>query len=262
MAVVSRAPELLQQARVDRRGRCHQRAGFSLVDLLVALAVMLLLIGLMLPTLSGVRETTRKIVCMSNVRQKTLAMGMYADDFRSALPYSRSYGKSLNDPTFDPKYLMAARLAPPSGGFDGLGTLFHMGYGTVPGVYYCPSHTGTIRLDNYLAAWQRTANATILTNFQFRGGSSTGVTRLDALDARLALISDGLSTVKDFNHTTGGNVAWSDQSVVWYDDKGGNLIKTIPVDSTTPGAPTKVLNAWQLLDEGPKSASNTLILTP
>jgi hypothetical protein len=210
---------------------------------------MLLLIGLMLPTLRGVRETTRKIVCMSNIRQQTLAMGMYADDSRSVLPYSRSYSKSLNDPLFDPKYLMAARLGPPSGGFDGLGLLHHMGYGTVPGVYYCPSHTGTIRLDNYLPAWRSVANASVLTNFQFRGGSSTGVTRLDALDARLSLISDGLATVQDFNHTTGGNVAGSDQSVVWFDDKGGNLINTIPTDSTTPGAPAKVLEAWQLLDQ-------------
>jgi type II secretory pathway pseudopilin PulG len=225
--------------------------GFTLIDLLVSVAVIALLIGIMLPTLVGVRETARKVVCMSNVRQVSLAMGMYADTYRSELPPSRSYSKSLSDPTFDPRLLMAARLSSQVGGpgasFDGLGLLHHLSFGVVPGIFYCPSHRGETRLTTYAAQWGDTPGM-VFTNYSYRGGSARGVTRLDRLPGRIALISDGLASDDDFNHNIGANVAWSDQSVVWFADAGGDLVKNLPDQSNEALAQKKVLDAWQLLD--------------
>ena len=227
-----------------RARRCR---GFTLLDVLVALAVMGVLISLLMPTLSMVRDTTRKIVCASNIRQLGLSMAMYSEDYRGQLPYSRFYRKSLGDPAFDTRELMTVRLALlPS--FDGLGLLHAHNYGTVPGVYFCPSHQGLNRPDVYASAWGDEA-ATVISNFQFRGGASNGQTRFDRLDSRLSLISDGLASQADFNHSTGGNVLSTDLSVAWFNDSSGRLLRALPLETNEMGSRAKLQQAWNLLDQ-------------
>ncbi|MBA4039518.1 MAG: hypothetical protein C0468_04225 [Planctomyces sp.] len=58
------------------------RRGFTLVELLAAIAVIGVLIGLLAPALAGARESGRRAVCMSNVRQLVLAAEAYANDHR------------------------------------------------------------------------------------------------------------------------------------------------------------------------------------
>jgi prepilin-type N-terminal cleavage/methylation domain-containing protein len=57
------------------------RRGFSLVELLVCIAVVTLLIGLLLPGLSAIRRTARMTACLSNVRQLGMSWQMYASDY-------------------------------------------------------------------------------------------------------------------------------------------------------------------------------------
>src|SRR6187401_2774510 len=75
---------------IDREhtARRNRARAFSLVDVLVTLAVISVLIGLLLPTLSGVRETTRQVVCRSNVRQIGFGIILFADDRAGKLPPS------------------------------------------------------------------------------------------------------------------------------------------------------------------------------
>ncbi len=54
--------------------------GFSLIELLVALVVIVLLLSLLAPALSRARETARTAVCGSNIRQLALANLAYAND--------------------------------------------------------------------------------------------------------------------------------------------------------------------------------------
>jgi prepilin-type processing-associated H-X9-DG protein/prepilin-type N-terminal cleavage/methylation domain-containing protein len=61
------------------RLRGESRA-FTLVELLVVLAVMGVLAGLLLPVLAGAREKGRQSACASNLRQLALADGLYAED--------------------------------------------------------------------------------------------------------------------------------------------------------------------------------------
>src|SRR5579863_2998504 len=54
--------------------------GFSLVELLVVLAIIAALVGLLLPALTRARESGRRAVCLSNVHQLTEAWLMYAGE--------------------------------------------------------------------------------------------------------------------------------------------------------------------------------------
>ncbi len=56
------------------------RSGFTLIELLVVVAIIALLIAILLPSLSGAREQTRTVVCLSNMRQLSHGWHMYADD--------------------------------------------------------------------------------------------------------------------------------------------------------------------------------------
>lgn len=60
--------------------------GFTLVELLVVMAIIALLGALLLPSLSRARESARRTSCTSNLRQVNLAIHLYADDFAESLP--------------------------------------------------------------------------------------------------------------------------------------------------------------------------------
>jgi prepilin-type N-terminal cleavage/methylation domain-containing protein len=69
-----------------QRTRASRRPAFTLVELLVTLGIIAILISILLPTLSKVREQSRRTVCLSNVAQITKAALLYASDNRNTLP--------------------------------------------------------------------------------------------------------------------------------------------------------------------------------
>lgn len=62
--------------------------GFTLVELLVVLAVITILAALLLPALAGAHAKARAITCLNNVRQLGLASQIYTDEFSERLPYN------------------------------------------------------------------------------------------------------------------------------------------------------------------------------
>jgi len=55
--------------------------GFTLIELLVVSAIIALLLALLIPVLRSAREQGQRAVCLSNLRQLTLAWIAYADDY-------------------------------------------------------------------------------------------------------------------------------------------------------------------------------------
>lgn len=63
------------------------RSGFTLVELLVVVAVIAVLAGILLPVFASVREKGRQTHCVSNLHQLNQAFSLYADDHDETLPY-------------------------------------------------------------------------------------------------------------------------------------------------------------------------------
>jgi prepilin-type N-terminal cleavage/methylation domain-containing protein len=60
--------------------------GFTLVELLVVVAVIAILAALLLPVLSTARGKARRATCLNNLRQINLGVRMYSDDSHDASP--------------------------------------------------------------------------------------------------------------------------------------------------------------------------------
>ncbi len=62
------------------------RPAFTLVELLVVIGIIALLIGILLPTLGRARESGKKAVCLSNLRELGNGFQMYIDSADGRVP--------------------------------------------------------------------------------------------------------------------------------------------------------------------------------
>src|SRR5689334_11751015 len=70
------------------------RRAFTLVELLVVIGIIALLIGILLPALNRARESARQVKCLSNMRQLSSAVLMWATEHHGFLP-----GRAGGSPT-------------------------------------------------------------------------------------------------------------------------------------------------------------------
>ncbi|MBP8954360.1 MAG: DUF1559 domain-containing protein [Armatimonadetes bacterium] len=76
----------------------RQCRGFTLIELLVVIAIIAILAAILFPVFARAREKARQSSCLSNLKQITLAVLMYADDWDETLPYyQRPWGYAWYD---------------------------------------------------------------------------------------------------------------------------------------------------------------------
>jgi prepilin-type N-terminal cleavage/methylation domain-containing protein/prepilin-type processing-associated H-X9-DG protein len=71
--------------------------GFTLIELLVVIAIIGILAAMVFPVFARARESARKAVCLSNVKNIALAMQMYLADNNDTLPDLREHRSEVND---------------------------------------------------------------------------------------------------------------------------------------------------------------------
>jgi len=62
------------------------RRGFTLIELLVVIAIIAILAAMLLPALSKAKETARRIFCLNNLSQLTVAAQLYVGDNKNTYP--------------------------------------------------------------------------------------------------------------------------------------------------------------------------------
>ncbi len=235
------------RGRTARGGVAPVRRAFSLLDLLVSIAVIAVLMGIMAPVLSKVTDATHRVLCQSNVRELGLAVALFADDHDDRLPPS-VFSSNLERGQYLPQEMQTLRVSGPSGDWDGLGWLFEREYAQVPEVFYCPAHKGENSFANYENSWFNWGES-LVGNYHFRA-IPTSDAYLQQLNPRTALIADGMRSESDYNHRVGSNVLRADMSIEWFPDRNGLLDNLIPVAASSPRADTSVDAAWWLLERG------------
>jgi prepilin-type N-terminal cleavage/methylation domain-containing protein/prepilin-type processing-associated H-X9-DG protein len=108
-------------------GEPGARGAFTLVELLVVIAIIAVLAGLLLPALVRARESARRTQCLSQLRQVSLGIRLYADENGDEFPRSQHSAFAHGQATW------GRAIAPQLGSTDA------KWLNLLGGLYHCPT---------------------------------------------------------------------------------------------------------------------------
>jgi len=126
----------------SQRSRRRCSFAFTLIEVLVVVAIIALLVAVLLPSLARAREQGRAAVCLSNLHQQGIAFNGYSADNKTILPWGGSFRFSL----MEGKYYLGWK--PTDSDFHdwtlvNLGPLYPKYVGNDPRLFYCPNNRAT-----------------------------------------------------------------------------------------------------------------------
>lgn len=127
------------------RGRKPSK-GFTLIEVLVVVAIVALLISILMPSLRAAKEAGRRASCLSNLHQNGLGFSAYSVDFNGLLPLRGHYGYDIKESNPDPNDPARPTIRVNYGALFGR----YIGRSTEP--FMCPGYIAAIREN---PNWQR-----------------------------------------------------------------------------------------------------------
>jgi prepilin-type N-terminal cleavage/methylation domain-containing protein len=73
-------------AMASKQNSAFARGGFTLLELLVVMLIVVVAIAFLFPVVQSVREKGRQALCLTHVSQHARAVLMYAQDYDERLP--------------------------------------------------------------------------------------------------------------------------------------------------------------------------------
>lgn len=198
---------------------------FTLLELLIVIAIIVLLAGILLPGLQKAREKTRQIECISNLKQIGVGNGLYMGDYNEYTVPAYWYGWSsspyqLLSPYFGTK-LWTCSVGPLNERWMVTPTGLNIGWNT------CAGYSSLFVTDGFRAGgWKRIQDVT-----QSPGSSVLSVDLYNARNSGGGLMLNGgsstywsLSPLKqtggiDPRHSRGVNTLWLDAHAIGKKDE-------------------------------------------
>ncbi|MBS0197525.1 MAG: prepilin-type N-terminal cleavage/methylation domain-containing protein [Planctomycetes bacterium] len=75
---------------------------FTLIELLIVIAIIAVMVSMMLPTLRGTREAARVVACGASMGQVAAVLNVYENDNRGVFPRLQDHAYGVVHPSFDP----------------------------------------------------------------------------------------------------------------------------------------------------------------
>ncbi len=131
-------------------------AGFTLVELLVVVAIIAILAALLLPALASAKAQGRRVACISNLRQIGIAIESYASDASGNIPYGPKAPPFTSPLDFYtatgvPTSLLSLGSGTPLGQPVALGLLLPGCLAATPKVLFCPGSDQALNANQQLA---------------------------------------------------------------------------------------------------------------
>jgi len=137
-----------------------RRPAFTLIELLIVIAILVLLLAILLPGLSLAKAKAREVACLSNLRQLQACAKLYSMDYDGFLPPNRHvYNIHTGGPSegWRDDMTWCAGLAPFDTTTGNIERALLFPYNRSTGIYRCPADLSRVKTeDGQLLSMRRT----------------------------------------------------------------------------------------------------------